>query len=341
MFTIETSGSWGEMGEQMGEAFSCELEECMHTFTPWLVADLARYRPAIRELSQLLQALCPQLVEESEGLARGADIATDLMLGYRFFNEIRSWLSEGCSVIYLADSEDGPLLGRNSDLSPGFEADVQLRRICRPNDGVARIQTGYLGLAGSIGLNAHGLAIGGASAHTPADYGEDGLPAQALLFVVMGQCQSVADARAFMACHVFRGKSLNLIAGDVSGESVLFEMPPGRTALAWDRVAGHDWQLCTNFFLSGEIPISPEVDYLESAYARYGRMTHCLMSNQTKRSVAGLKSLLTDVAQPGLCDSGRGGVVKTAYSQVMELKNGRMHLTPGHPAETAWETISL
>ena len=47
------------------------------------------------------------------------------------------------------------------------------------------------------------------------------------------------------------------------GEPVQVPRDPG----AW-------WQVCTNFFLSGELPIQPQPDYLRSAYARYGRMLH-------------------------------------------------------------------
>ena len=94
-------------------------------------------------------------------------------------------------------------------------------------------------------------------------------------------------------------------------------------------------------FISGQIPIGPQTEYLQSAYARYGRMTHQLTQGLIDHSVEGLKKLLTDIAQPGLCDTGKGGQVKTAYSQVMELASGKMHYTPGHPAESAWQEVSL
>ncbi len=33
--------------------------------------------------------MCPDLIEETEGMARGAGMEPELLLGYRFFNEIR------------------------------------------------------------------------------------------------------------------------------------------------------------------------------------------------------------------------------------------------------------
>ena len=130
-----------------------------------------------------------------------------------------------------------------------------------------------------------------------------------------------------------------MMVGDVGGASVLFEMAPGRTAVQVDRSDGTDWQVCTNFFVSGEIPIRPEPEYLESAYARYGRAVHRL--DFVERSVSGLQGLLTELAQPGCCVTSKDGRSKTAYSQIMEMSSGKMYYAPGHPAELAWKVASL
>ncbi len=43
MFTIETSGTWGKMGGQVGAAFPGELNACMNRFTPWLTLIVLLY----------------------------------------------------------------------------------------------------------------------------------------------------------------------------------------------------------------------------------------------------------------------------------------------------------
>lgn len=341
MLIIETSGSWGAMGEEVGRTFSEALRRCMDRYCPWLLSDPAAHRRAIRSVRALLEKVCPELLEETEGLARGADLDPDITLGYRFFNEVRERIREGCSVIYLAESEVGPLLGRNCDLSPTFDAEIQLCRICRPETGPDRLTTTYLGMAGGVGLNESGLGIGGASAHTPKRYGDEGLPGQVLDFLLLDRCSDVSEAQDLAARHRFLGKSSNLIVGDAHESSVLFERAPGRMSVQVERPRGRNGQVCTNFFISGEIPMDPQTEYLQSAYARYGRMMHQLTQGLIDHSVEGMKRLLTDIAQPGLCDTGRGGQVKTAYSQVMELASGKMHYTPDHPAESSWQEISL
>ncbi len=341
MLFLETKGTWREMGLQLGEAFAEKLHQCLERYASWLLADLGRYQPAIGQIRDLLSTHAPELIDETEGLAESTGVDPDALLGYRFFNEVRDRVAEGCSVVYIADSDAGPLLGRNCDLSATFDPDIQLCRTCRPDDGQTKITTTYLGMAGGIGVNAAGLGTGGASAHTPERYGDEGLPGQVLNFLLLHSCRNTNEARDLLSRRAFLGKSNNLIAGDRTGASALFEMAPGRISLQVDRPTDQDWQICTNFFTSGRTPIDPQPLYLESAYARYGRMSHGLGSGLVDRSVSGLKQLLVEIAQPGLCIPEEHVTLKTAYSQVMELTSGRMHITPGHPAEAPWQEVSL
>jgi hypothetical protein len=338
---IETRGSWREMGRQIGDAFPEQLRSCIDYYAAWLVADLDRYRPAIAQIRDLISAHVPELIDETAGLAESSGIDEDTLLGYRFFNEVRERISEGCSVVYVANSDVGPILGRNCDLSATFDPDIQLCRTSRPTDGPDRITTTYLGMAGAVGVNASGLGIGGASAHTQSHYGVEGLPGQILNLLLMGRCGCVAEARDLLSRHAFLGKSQVLLTGDRDGASVLFEMAPGRTAEPVDRPPEQDWQICTNFFPSGRIPIDPEPMYLESAYARFGRMSHTLGAVLVERSVSGIQQLLTDIAQPGLCIPQDHVTLQTAYSQVMELATGRMHIRPGHPEDASWQVVAL
>jgi hypothetical protein len=57
--------------------------------------------------------------------------------------------------------------------------------------------------------------------------------------------------------------------------------------------------------------------------------------------VSGIQQLLTDIAQPGLCIPQDHVTLQTAYSQVMELATGRMHIRPGHPEDASWQVVAL
>jgi len=341
MLRIETRGTWRDMGRQYGEEFREQLAACIAHYAPWLLRDPHQYGPAIHAMREVLQAHCPELVDETAGMAEAAGQPDGILLGYRLFNDVRARVNEACSVVYLADGAPGPLLGRNCDLSPTFDPEVQLCRVCRPSGGPATIQTTYLGMAAGIGLNEHGVGVGGASAHTPARYGDEGLPGAALWHLLLHECRDVPGARALMAEHAFLGKPCNLIAGDDSGASVLLEFAPGRSPVQSPRRDGRQWQACTNFFISKHVPVAPDPAYLDSAYARYGRIVHQLDEGLVAHTVGGLEQLLTDIAQPGLCQQEGRRDVRTAYSQVMDLKARKMHVCPGHPGDTPYEEVCL
>ena len=341
MLTIETKGTWREMGRQHGEEFATPIREALRKFSPWLGEDLAKYQPAIEELRQTLAPLCGDLLEETAGMAEGAGLDEPLLLGFRFFHEIRMRMGEGCSALYLSQAAEGPLLGRNCDLSEGFEAAIQVCQVLRPRDCMAAIRTNYVGLAGGIGVNEAGFGTGGASAHTDMVYGDEGLPGCAILHLLLHGCRSLREARELLADMTFLGKPMNLIAGDAGGESVLLEFAPGRPAVQTPRRDGRNWQACTNFFMSGEIPIASDAAYLQSPYARYGRIAHQLDWGLAEQSVDGVKRLLTDVAQPGPLLAEETCTIKTAYSQVCDLAGRVMHLSPGHPEQCEWREVAL
>jgi predicted choloylglycine hydrolase len=340
MLWIETKGTWREMGRQIGEQFRGQLTQCLDKFAPWLVADLPAHLAAIEEIRTTLRPHAPELLDETAGMAQSSGINEPLLLGYRFFNEVKQRMAKGCSVIFLAKANEGPLLGRNCDLHPGFEADIQLCRTSRPKHGPATITVTYLGMGTGQGLNEFGLGLGGASAQTEARFGSHGLPGGLLQHLVLQRCRNLPQATRRLAEHSFLGKPSNVIIADAQGRSALFEFAPGRPAHAVRRPQRQTWQACTNFFVSGHTPIKPQPPSLQSAYARYGRTVHQLGGGLVEHSLAGLQRLLREIAHPGLCIA-EGTTLNTAYSHVLNLHERRMWISPGHPVKTDYQKVSL
>jgi predicted choloylglycine hydrolase len=341
MLRIETQGSAYQIGKSIGETFPRELDACIDRYAPWLRERNKELEYAVERLDGILRRGPQDILQETRGMSDGSGIEIKTMIGYRFFPDVRTYVPEDCSVVYFAESDQGPLLGRNCDLSPEFDQDVQICHLSRPEDGIPTMTVGYLGLPGPPGLNLAGLAKGGASAHTPrARRKRAGLP-NALLGGRLLGCRSLDEALAQVKGKVFQGKPLNLIVGDAEGRSVILEFAPGRTPVMVRRREGRRWQACTNFFTSGKLPIAPETEYLESAYARYGRIVERLEGGHASLTLEGMKELLTEIAQPGICSTGLRGTVKTAYSHICEVGRGRMHLAPGHPSEVPYEEVSL
>ena len=59
MLRIETKGSPRQMGQQLGEAFREWFPQLFNHFAKWLLADLNRFRPVIREIDALLLCHAP------------------------------------------------------------------------------------------------------------------------------------------------------------------------------------------------------------------------------------------------------------------------------------------
>jgi hypothetical protein len=169
----------------------------------------------------------------------------------------------------------------------------------------------------------------------------EGLPGALLGGQLLRNSRNLREALEFLRGKKFLGKPNNLIVCDSTGESAIVEFAQGREPVFVPRPEGARWQACTNFFTSGRIPIAPEADYLTSAYSRYGRIHHGLSTGEYPITLEGMKTLLTDLAQPGLYTDGLGGRVKTAYTHITEVANGVNHITPGHPAEAEFARVVL
>ncbi len=330
MHQLETTGSWRDMGRQLGEAFRDEIQRAQELFAPWLVSEPEKYAPALARLEGLLRAEGPELLDEALGMAEGAGMTPEVGLGYRLFNQVPLFMDTGCSVVFMRDTDRGPLLGRNCDLGPN-ELDLQLCHVRRPTGQTATIETTYVGLAAGWCLNEFGLGMAGASAPAAAQ-SHEGLPGPVLAYRVMHDCRTVAQVRELLAGLPFLGKAANYLVADETGDVALYEFVPGLPPREVPPTHGGAWQVATNFMLSEPEPWGAGPVYAQNAYARYGRVTQVLERGLAAPSVEGMHDLLGSIAQPGpVCPEGPG--LLTAYSHIMDLRARTMHLWPGHPAQ--------
>ncbi len=341
MLQIETRGSWREMGRQIGEEFREWFRPALDHFASWLVEEPDRYRPGVAYVRRVLAAHCPELGDETLGMAEGAGLEPDLMLGLRYFNELKACLEPGCSGVFIADSDRGPLLARTCDIEPDFSAEIQILRVNRPDNGPHAITTTYLILSGGVGLNAHGLALTGSSAAAQGPAGKDGLPTAVINHLILTRCRTVAHVCDLLAQVRVRGKGAVELVCDAAGASALIELPPGRAPILTHRLADRAWQACSNFCFSKTLANRAGPGHLQNAYGRYGRIAHQAGDGLMERTVDGMKGLLRDIAQPGMVCPEEPSPFRTAYAWIAEPANGRLHAAPGHPGEHEFFEVTL
>jgi len=340
MLHIETHGTWREMGRQIGEEFREHFAPVLDHFAAWLRDDLDAYRPAAGAIRALVLEHCPELQEETLGMAEAVGFEPDLMLGLRFFNELRHYRT-GCSGAFISDAAEGPLLVRTCDIEPDIGARIQLCRVNRPADGPHTITCTYLGMTGGVGFNEHGLAVTGSSAPADVPPATEGVPMAIGNFLLMNRCRSLDEATGLLSRLTMRGKAAVLLICDETGSSALVELASGHAPVIMPREEARSWQACSNFCPSGRIPNRDDPRVMENAYTRYGRMVHLLDGGLAERSVEGMKNLIADIVQPGPVCHAPQCWFKTAYAFVAEVRSRRMHLCPGHPAEVSYTEVSL
>ncbi len=331
------------MGQQYGEALRAELRRAIEHFVPWLLSDVPKTQRVAATLRQSIGTEFREVLDEIEGMARGANLPQHAVVLWRFLPEISTMLEPGCTVAFIASSDCGPILGRNEDIEPDLSVEIQVCRTTRPENGPASLLLTYAGLmATGVGMNEHGLAIGGASAHTDKRFGSGGLPNSLASHIVLHRSCDVADAHRQLASHTFRGKPSVSVVADASGRSMLLEMMPGAAPLMAARAADRDWQICTNFFVASEELMSRgETEYLQNGYARYGRLMHRLADVPMPRTAANLQALMSEVAAPGLCLVEKDLKFFTAYTTLMELNSRRLRVSEGHPSQGRYREVQL
>jgi|GEM_PF-1993517 len=341
MYFLETQGTWFEIGEQTGKQLREPIQANIKGRLKGYSENPEAYKTAIQRIHNDVQKIAPELIDEIRGVAKGTDMSFEDVFAMRFSTTVQRRANPCCSVVYLTDSNVGPIMGRNNDGGLEEKPDTQMCQIVRPNNAPARIVTGYVGMQGCIGFNENGLCFGTSSAHTDESHSDDGLPASVHLHTALLKCHTVKQAAELLTGVPFFGKSCNAIAGDTNGESILFEFVSGKPPIPTPRRTERDWQCCTNFFTSGKVSVKPEPGYLYNAYARYGRQLYQLNECPMPRTLDSLKALMQDLAQPGDYLPEHRINLSTLYSQIFELNTRTMHVWPGHPAKVECRSLSL
>jgi len=340
MLNIETAGTWYDMGRQFGEALADDLSRCVARFTGLLGRTRDDVGPATAAVRALIQQQCPELLEETAGMAVGADIPERDLLTLRFYGAVANWMPPGCSAFFVLDADDRPWLARTCDIEPEdhWHQTCQLRR---PDTGYATITTTYLGFAGAVGINEHGLGIVGVSAGTRESYGDTGVLSSVLLHRVLTECRDFEEANELILNGPVLGKGCVWLVADANGTSALVQVAPGRRPHPIPRPPGQRWQACTNFQPCSLIPGLANPVGLYNSYARYGWLAHQLGDGYAGLTAEGLQDVLRGVSQPGPNIPGGSFPLETAYATLFDLTTRTAYVAGGNPNAVPFDQRAL
>ena len=280
----------------------------------------------------------PWMLEEMQGIARGAGLSYENILWLNLFNalvpaeELEPF--PGCSTALLCRDHRAGLL-KTSDIDP-----AQRRRMIVQVLDWNGIQAICCGWAGSVwlefGMNSAGLALGCNSAPRLVTQPVRGIPQHAGGYPLLAACGTVAEATTFLREHPLAGKGLNLGALDAAGHGAIFE------------VAAHQLQVRP---MEGDC-IAATNHYLTPDLARLNQTRSAAVLAESRARLQRIESFLSTTALPTVealkacaaIDTGEGCVCRqgiTLAGTVMDSGAGILWLTGESTAEGRWARLDL
>src|SRR4030095_6927623 len=223
-------GSWGAMGEQVGQIFAPLIGRHLDAWVDHVVRETGAPRhtvvAAAQPYAQSIQPHALFLGEELEGMARGSGIPLDELLVLQARAEVlrakrppqappEAQAAE-CNTLALGGRRvEGShvLIGQNVDLIPFLEEyGVIVRQ--HPREAPATLMYMTAGLLGHNGLNEAGVGVCANFVDDPGGWGE-GLPRYLLSRLALRE--ESAETALAAAMRPPRAASRNLLVADAGG----------------------------------------------------------------------------------------------------------------------------
>ncbi len=241
VFRLSLAGATDyEIGRQRG----LELAEDLRRMWVWmdsLMRDEYGFPEALkaRVADNLIEGQArtfPWVIEQISGMAESSSLALRDAVLINCYGLILANAGAWCTSIALRESEEGPLLGQNLDIST---EDFYYAEEVRPVRTCATLANAMAGMCWcACGLNEAGLAV--ASSFLPAPgrreipWNWDGTPFHFLPTLTLRECESTNEAVRFLqslpaVIPSGGGYQLNLL--DAGGETVVVDMVADRTVV--------------------------------------------------------------------------------------------------------------
>jgi isopenicillin-N N-acyltransferase-like protein len=349
---IKVKGSHREIGRQVGEACSRQIQHCVenaHAMIadsyPYLALDWYGATIQSRKYIPFAQERYPQYVEELLGMSEGAGISFEDMVVLVSMEAVTSdalHLDKCTSFAVSNDlTADGHvLIAHNEDWSPAEELDVFVLH-AEPDDEPPFLAMTYGGYPAAVGFNALGISQCCDSVY-PTD-SRIGVPR---LIVARGVLAARTPSDAINRALIpQRAAGYNHLIVHESGEIYSVEASARSFALLYaeDGTLAH-----TNFYVDQQMQaIENDPDELVAKRIRFHRATR-MLAETAPHTIKSLQAIQRDhINFPhSICNHDENipnpmDRSKTICAVVMDLTSRAMHIAWGNPCENAYHTYYL
>jgi len=349
---VKVKGSHREIGRQIGEACSRQIQHCVenaHVMISDSYAYLALdwYGATIqsRKYIPFAQERYPQYVEEMMGMSEGAGISFEDMVVLVSMEAVTSDALhlDKCTSFAVSNDRtaDGHvLIAHNEDWSPAEEADVFVVH-AEPDDEPPFLAVTYGGYPPAVGFNALGISQCCDSVY-PTD-SRIGVPRLIVARgVLAARTPSDAISRALIPQ---RAAGYNHLIAHESGEIYSVEA----SARSFSLLYADDGSLAhTNFYVDPQMQaIENDPDELVAKRIRFHRAAR-MLAETTPHTIKSLQAIQRDhINFPhSICNHDENipnpiDRSKTICALVMDLNSRAMHIAWGNPCENAYHTYYL
>jgi isopenicillin-N N-acyltransferase-like protein len=351
---LRVAGRPGDLGLAHGRAFATTIADNLAFYREWLSQGGGiggdRLLELARDFLPVLEEHFPAMVEEMEGIARGAGLGLDEIALINARTDIAAIAEResaghavpGCTALALFGrrrQQPALALGQNWDWDTVLaDAPVVLR--LEPADGPPFVSLVEAGMLGKIGFNGHrlGVCLNFLSHRTDAPEGRRGVPIHCLLRAVLG-CGSIDEAVAVVS-RAPRCASANFLLAqhDAEGPRALdLEICP--TSVATLEPDGSRL-VHTNHFLDPELADGCTSGFGPSTMKRYRRacgLADALAAQRDpvrrmQRVLESREDLPYPISRKGNPDPSSSSLAGI----VMDLTRNRFILTNGPPHTNVW-----
>ncbi len=341
MKIVEVSGNPRKVGRDTGEALREEIRVHLEMFPFRSAQNVWEHRlPAF--LATLKRHL-PDVLDEMEGTAEGADVPLDDILRLNlpmYPNELS--LAEGCTNIAFADGPDGPIWGKNNDgLSPDKRRPA-CGRLVRREDGIPQLVFTFCGMVATTdGMNAEGLAVGHSSVGSIFQQSDYHVPIRLWAYKGMMHSRTTADFVRYMSSLPTRGKGYSILCVDRHGVMCSIEAPCPLMQIRSPK-AGRQHMNCVNYY---QLPSLANADRRSEVGRRNAEARRGLLDQKLEEeidfSLEDMKKLLRHHGSPSLCRHGDEDGSYTEYSMIGLPQSGQVLFLSGYPCENEFTKVTI
>lgn len=347
---LKAGGSPGAMGLAHGKAFAARVKHNITFYLEYLSNKTGRDKKEILSLARTFTGVIakhlPELLDEMEGIAKGAGCQLDeilavnarsdlLVIGRGKANRTNKLpgATPGCTSLALEEDVNGQTLlalGQNWDWDNALRKNTVVLRL-KPSAGPRIAVFTEAGMVGKIGYNDRRLGVCLNFLRHPSEdpEGAPGVPVHCLLRAVMG-CDSLAGAVRLVS-GVPRCASANFLIAQYT-EKVPVALDLEWTPTATGRLRMKDGILVhSNHFKDKILGQDVKSGNSFQRNARAGRMA-AELREETPDPAERMKKVLSLGDEKPVALSRK----QTQASVVMDLGRNRLHLCAGPPHQGQW-----